>query len=62
MLITVRCYLIPADVTFDLNDVHETYDQNNMTIVQFNNGQDIVVDRQHYLAEKAKIRRLNETN
>jgi uncharacterized membrane protein len=57
MKITVRCFFIPADVTFDLDDVKmETnfYNNDKGLILAFKGNGTISVDKQHYLAEKAK--------
>lgn len=55
MKITVRCYFIPADITFDTGDVRSTakWDKNGIVII-FDDDEDIVVDKEHYLTEKAK--------
>lgn len=56
MKITVRCFFIPADVTFDVSDVDKetAYDKQGLEL-WFESGRSIVVDRQHYYEEKAKI-------
>ena len=58
MKITVRCYFIPADITFDLDSIHESYDQNNSTEIHFKNGYCIFVDRQHFEVESKKAKNL----
>lgn len=58
MKITVRCFFIPADITFNLDDVKmETKFPNNDIglILTFKGNGTISVDKQHYLTEKAKI-------
>ena len=57
MKITVRCYFIPADITFDTKDVCKTSTFNGKGIELYfveSGEQSIVVDKEHYLAEKAK--------
>jgi len=59
MKITVRCFLIPADITFDTKDVVVKYDREDKHAeVVFNTESEdpikISIDREHYLAEKAK--------
>jgi hypothetical protein len=55
MKITVRCFWIPADITFDTNDVEIAVDTNKHSVcIFFKAGQSIEVDKLHYLAEKAK--------
>jgi len=55
MKITVRCFLIPADITFDTDDIEEAINNSDATRIFFKGGLSIEVDRQHYYAEKAKI-------
>lgn len=63
MKITVRCFEIPADVTFDADDVKsEVYPHHTdeVLFLHFDNDvtgffSTIAVDRQHYLVEKSKI-------
>jgi len=53
MKVTVRCYYIPADITFDTSDIVEIVtDERSMTI-SFKGGV-IVVDKQHYLDQIGK--------
>lgn len=61
MKITVRCFLIPADITFDTDDVTVTYSKEDKHAeVVFNTESEdpikISVDKDHYLAEIAKNR------
>jgi len=58
--ITVRCYFIPADVTFDLADVasEQSSDSEPDSItLYFRSGgvfSLLTVDKQHYFDEKSK--------
>jgi hypothetical protein len=59
MIITVRCYLIPADITFDTDDVTvEISDGDDYVAVIFNEESEdpiaVSIDKQHYLAEIRK--------
>ena len=57
MKITVRCYFIPAEITFDTKDVCKAISFNGKGIELYfveSGDQGIVVDKDHYLAEKAK--------
>ena len=58
MKITVRCFMIPADVTFDTKDVCKecSFNGRGLELCFVESGQSsIIVDREHYLVEKAKI-------
>ena len=63
MKITVRCFLIPADVTFDTKDVKmevKPHHTDEVLFLHFDNDvtgffSTIAVDRQNYYEEKAKI-------
>jgi hypothetical protein len=57
MIITVRCFFIPADITFDTKDVCKECSFNGRGIELYfveSGESSIIVDREHYLAEKAK--------
>lgn len=63
MKITVRMFYVPADITFDLNDVKmevKPHHTNEVLFLHFDNDvtgffSTIAVDREHYLAEKSKV-------
>jgi len=53
MIITVRCFYVPADLTFNTDDVvGEIFGEKDVTI--YFEGSRIVLDKQHYLDEKNK--------
>jgi len=52
MKITVRCYLIPADVTFDTKDIKQEIHGDDSTIIIFDGLEMIWVDRGDYLKRK----------
>ena len=57
VIITVRCFMIPADITFDTKDVCKecSFNGRGMELYFVESGESsIIVDRQHYLDEKNK--------
>ena len=59
MIITVKCFLIPADITFNIDDVIVEFDEKDShAVVVFNTESEdpiaIAVDKQHYFDEKNK--------
>jgi hypothetical protein len=59
MIITVRCFLIPADITFDTRDVTVRYNmEDNYAVAIFNAESEdpvkVCIEKQHYLDEKNK--------
>jgi len=56
MIITVRCFFIPADITFNTEDVVLEVHTDYLTTLYFKGaeGSKIDVDKQHYLEEKNK--------
>ena len=61
MIITVRCFFIPVDITFDTNDVVEEFyprHYSDSIVLMFKSDSpffaSVCVDKQHYLDEKMK--------
>jgi len=56
MIITVRCFFIPADITFDTEDIVLEVHTDYLTTLYFKGaeGSKIDIDKQHYLDEKNK--------
>lgn len=54
MIITVRCFFIPADIAFDTDSVTNENFYNDGSVKVWFGEDNVIVDSQHYLAEKGK--------